>query len=954
MMLSYSLFVIFVVVLLQGCSSGKRSTIGDLQSTDDDDYELALDDLSHQKVREEYREILELVADEELKQQIERRIADVYMLEGDVDQVVTEQPKSYYREAIKSYRDMLERYPNSPDNAEILYQLAKAYDIEGRQDEALVMLNRLTKDYPHFVHNSEALFRQGDIYFNEKHYRQAERSYRAVSILPSNDLTVNAYYMLGWALYKQAIYAESLDAYAYVLNSVLGSSKDLDALAKTERPLVEDTLHSMSLALVHQGGAGHIAKISQIAQKPYIWMLYENLGEYYLEKERFDDAATTYRAFVVENPRSDKAPGMHSQLIQSYILGGFPQQALPEKERFIESYGVHAVDSHWLDGGQVRSEIKPEIKKYLQELAKHYHGEAQQIQKVVVGAELKSSDEKGRESLSKLTDKSIASYASAARFYQEFIDTFPNDEQLAEMTYMKAETYFASQQYEQAIKDYEAVAYIFGYEALQNDKRLRATEAGYAAIISYQKLIDELRSINEKKTWQKKAVESMLLFSASFPQDLRSASVLARAAEYLFGLNEYERALQVANNLLNNQQRLDKDLKKTAYGIVAHSLYNLQRYDEAKKSYVLQRSLTEKGSVEYQEISEQIATSLYKNSEQLLTIDQQEKAVIELLSIKRLSPQSKIRVSAQYDAATMMLKLQHWSQAIDEFLELRSLFPDHKLAGEFPRKLAFAYEKNEQWQEAASWYMWLYRNDGDTEIQREALFVAATLYEKIEQYDTAISNFKLYANRYEQPFDTRMEARFHLAGLYEKQNDMSRHLYWLRRVIDGDKKSGRQRTDRSRWLGAWANVKYGDYFAWEYQRRKLRLPLKSSLHKKNQKLKEATSRYQQAADYNIFEFVTLSSYKIASLYEDMAGSLLASPRPKGLSASDSQMYTQILQQQAGPLNDMAMELHLGNISRAWQGQYNQWVDKSFDSMRELSPERYSKSELEVSYGNEIY
>ena len=61
-----------------------------------------------------------------------------------------------------------------------------------------------------------------------------------------------------------------------------------------------------------------------------------------------------------------------------------------------------------------------------------------------------------------------------------------------------------------------------------------------------------------------------------------------------------------------------------------------------------------------------------------------------------------------------------------------------------------------------------------------------------------------------------MEARFNLAELYDLTKEKSKHLFWLRRIIDGDKKGGDQRTDRSRWLGAWANAKYGDYFAWEF------------------------------------------------------------------------------------------------------------------------------------------
>lgn len=937
-----------VSVLLVGCIGGGSGTIGDLSYTPEKEIELNLDKLDHQTVRAEYQEILALVDDDNLKQQIERRIADVYMMEGQKILTQSGAPskprKSHYREAIKSYRQVLDKYPNSPDNAEVLYQLAKAYDMEGQQDEALGMLNRLTSRHPTFSHNAEAFFRKGDIYFNNKAYHKAEIAYLAVTQMNVPKLRINAHYMLGWSLYKQAVYDKGLESFAVVLEDTLSGGKDLDSLSKIEKPLVKDTLHSMSLALVNNGGAGHISKIGDLASRSYVWMLYDELAEHYLEKERFEDSAITYRSYVTQYSKSEKAPDLHSKLIQVYIRGGFPAQALPEKERFIEYYGLHSGYKGILAG--VKPELAPTIKKYLEELARHYHADAQQQHKT-----LKDIDpEKEADRYNSVDLAGVASFAKAAQFYQEFIDTFPADKQVAEMTYLKAETYYASHQYQLAITDYEMVAYTIETEK----KGEYRAKAGYAAIISYQKIIEKLTLDSSKgKQWQKRAVQSMLRFAQTFHQDERSPAVLTNAAEYLFGLDQYEQALQVASGLIDANKTLDKSLKQTAYGIKAHSLFNLQRFDEAEKAYISQRSLVNKKNEEYAKISERIATTIYKKSEVLVATEKQDVAIAQLLNIKVVAPDSVVRITAQYDAATMLLAMERWPAAIVELKELIELFPNNKLAADFPRKLAYAQEQNQEWAEAAKSYSKLSANDNDPEVRREALFVSATLHEKTEDYDTAIKLFKQYAHAYEQPFDTRMEARYHLATNYESIKDMTRHLYWLRRVIDGDHKGADQRTDRSRWLGAWANAKYGDYFTWEFNRRKLRLPLENSLPKKNKTLQNATQRYQQAADYGILEFVTLSSYNIASLYERFARELRAVPRPAGLSAADSETYTRILNEQAAPFTRLATELHQVNINRAWQGDFNQWIAKSFHSMETLQPARYNKAELEVSYGDEI-
>ena len=187
------------------------------------------------------------------------------------------------------------------------------------------------------------------------------------------------------------------------------------------------------------------------------------------------------------------------------------------------------------------------------------------------------------------------------------------------------------------------------------------------------------------------------------------------------------------------------------------------------------------GSEEYLQINERLASSIYKNSEVLLAGEDKNAAIQEFLKVKELTPNSPVRIIAQYDATSLLLELERWPEAIRELTELMILFPDHELAEEFPRKLAFAYRSNEEWEAAATAYLALYEKDKDPEIKREALFIAAEMYEKNKSYDTAITYFKRYAYVYEQPFETRMEARYRLAINYQNLGDTGKKLYWLRR-----------------------------------------------------------------------------------------------------------------------------------------------------------------------------
>lgn len=936
-----------ILLLTGGCATEKSSTLGSLKySPQEKEEEIEFKKLNHQEVRSEYKEILDLFEDKQLKEQIERRIADVYMMEGVHDQNQSAQKKSYYVEAIKAYRNILDKYPDSPDNAEVLYQLAKAYDMEGNQSEALKMLTQLTQRHPTYPQIPEAYFRMGDIYFNSQDYRNAEKSYLAVTQLDKARLSVNAHYMLGWAYYKQVEYYKAINSFVFVMDSLVGNKDSLDHLSKAEQPLVNDTLHSMTLALDRVGGARAVESLEPLAKKTYVWMVYNNIGDYYLGKELYEESAAAFRVFVSNHRHTLQAPTLHEKLINAYLKGKFPRQALEEKEKYVEAYGI-ASDYQGNRNG-IPAHVSSSLRVYLDELARHYYSEGQA--KLKAQAELQEKKEPDQKKIMELSVESIASFDNAADFYQQYVSTFPNDERIDEVYFLKAESLFLAKRYAESILDYERVA----YQPKGTSAKQHAANAGYAAIISYQKHIESIpKEDSEVKKWQARAVDSMLQFAKVFHADKRSPTVLTNAAEYLFSLDQYQRALEVSNNLIANNPQLDNTLKKTAYGIVAHSYFKLGDFQNAEAAYLNQRNLIDTKSEEYGQVSERLATAIYKKSEGLIDTGAKEEAIAQLLKVKTLTPDSSIRVTAQFDAATMLLELQQWARAIAELKELQTLFPKHELAVEFPRKLAYAYEKSESWSDAAFAYLGLSKSDPDAEIKREALFLAATMFENSKDVASAITHFKAYDAQYENPASQRIEARYHLASLYETLGDSANQLNWLNQIVEADQRAGSQRNERSQWLAAWARVKIGDSYQTEFTKNRLYLPLVKSLPAKNQLLEKAVKQYQLAADYGQLEYVTMSSYKIANMYQQLAKELRESQKPAGLSADEVKAYADILEEQALPLDGLAIELHRANIDRAWAGSFNEWINRSFAEMRVLDPARFNKTELVVGYGDEI-
>ena len=125
---------------------------------------------------------------------------------------------------------------------------------------------------------------------------------------------------------------------------------------------------------------------------------------------------------------------------------------------------------------------------------------------------------------------------------------------------------------------------------------------------------------------------------------------------------------------------------------------------------------------------------------------------------------------------------------------------------------------------------------------------------------------------------------------------------------------------------------------------RLVIPLKQSLKIKKQKMKIALKEYSRVVDYGVAEFTTAATFRIAEIYHDLSRDLLASERPKGLSLEELEQYDVLLEEQAYPFEEKAIEIHETNIQRVADNIYDEWVKKSFQQLSQLRPVRYAKVE----------
>ncbi|MDP9014857.1 MAG: tetratricopeptide repeat protein [Pseudomonadota bacterium] len=876
------------------------------------------------KAMDSYRRFLDLNAgDAALRAEALRRLGDLNLESSESERIERELVTNEglrATEAIHLYAALLKTYPKYERNDAVLYQLARAYELNAQPEKALAALDQLVANYPNSRYMDEAQFRRGELLFSAKSYAAAQAAYEAVVKVGGTSAYYNqSLYKHGWALFKQGENERSLDSFAGVLDSVLVSKRDpsalieLDTLSRPNRELVEDTFRVMSITFSYLDGPKSIDDfVKHRKPRPYSYLMYARLGDLYIEKERYTDAADAYRAFVSQDRNNEKAPLLQMQAIEAYSKGGFPQLVLQGKKEFVEdySYGTPYWQNRTPQGEPV---VAAELKTNLKDVAQYYHAQAQRT-------------------------KNAVDYQEAAKWYRSFISSFPDDPETAATNFLLADTLFESKQYLEAAQEYEHTAYGYGTHE-------KAGAAGYAAIVAYGK-DEEALAGDAKAKMHARGTDSSLRFAQTFPQHPETAQVLTRAAADLYAVKDYPRAVAAAQTLLARTPPPDQPKQRIAWTVIANSEFEQGQFDKAEAGYNSAQALMPPSDPERAVIVERLAAAIYKQGEQKSKAGDSTGAVDDFLRVSKEAPTSKVRSNADFDAAALLITAKQWDRAIAVLEDFRRSFPQSPLQADVTRKLAVAYAESNHPGPAAVEFERIAQAAGESpEVQREATLRAAELYDQAGNTAKSRSMLESFVKHFPQPLNPAMEARNKLSAIAAKSGDMNGRDYWLKDIIAADRSAGAGRTDRSRALAAKATLTLAGPVREEFVRIKLVAPLKKSLAEKRKAMEAALKAYTQAADYQVSEVTTAATFESAELYRQLGKDLMSSERPKNLSKDELEQYNVLLEEQAFPFEERSIKLHEVNAARTKDGTYDEWVQRSFAALAQLNPGRYGKVEL---------
>lgn len=882
-------------------------------------------DVSIETVMDSYKALLPLVDDPRKQVTIRHRLADLEFQRAErkmADTAVDE-----LSGAIEAYERLLSEYPGREGNDQIYYQLARAWELRGATPQQLDTLNILVKRYPDSEYWIEAQFRRGDLLFIDGRYRDAEQAFDEVTLASQERMAdasflVNAHYMKGWSLFKQAQYQKALFSYIEVLDLVMPDGQPVADVDQRSQTLIEDLFRVVGLSLSYLDGAETLqALFRETGGRPYEILVYDRYSELLLEREQYSDAIEVFEAYIAEHPASPWAPRYHIRIIDTLELAGFTLTIPERKAGFVRLYGLYS--DYWQSAGpEAIGFIEQQLEQLLPELAdRHYllAGEA--------------------------TDDQQADdhYRQAASYYAEFAATFPDHPRTPERLFLLGETYLELEDWPAAIAAFERVAYDYPEDTVAG----RAGEAGYASVLAFREYAKtwENQPVSEQAAYQELQQLNRLRFANAFPGDPRAPAVYYIALQREFDQNNWEETVNMAARLVTWQPAPSPDLTTEALLLYGHSLSELARYAQAEQAYRDVLATMAEDDERRGGVRENLAASVYRQAEQLADAGNMEGAVSEFLRVGSAVPESVLRANAEYDAASLLITANLWDQAIGVLSNFRMAFPDHELIDTVPAKLALAYRETEQWEKAADELQQMVALATTPEERRENLLIAAELYDQAGNREKAIDTWRNYANSHPEPADVYLEAANRLSELYQEVGDIEKRDYWLRKQMETVDEAPEAADDRMRYLAASASAVLARDALARYDSIRLTLPLNESMTAKTDALERAVIAYKKTASYGLSSFSTEAGYQIAHIYGRLGADLMDSERPTGLSELELAQYELLLEEQAYPFEDNAIDIHEQNIRRAREGIFDEWVKRSYEALKVLLPGRYRKEEV---------
>lgn len=880
-------------------------TIGDMRPVFLQFESAAMPAISPREVARRYQRLFDQSDEPEVRIDALNRLANLQQVSGEELRFSPEREQQVYEEVLGSYDEILARGVFQGRLDELMYQMAKAHAYVGQGDRSIQRLKQLVGLYPDSPLVPEARFRIAEAAFSAASYAEAEATYKQVlaSDATPDSMKSKARYMLGWSQYKQGGYQRAEETFVDVLDEQVQLTAGFQAIPSGSVELIDDTFRIIAIMAASAGGeSGLVALLDRVGGRSYDYLLYDRLADYYVTAGDLEAGVAVSRGFIERSRNHASVPAFRVQIVDVLIEGGMVAEAREAKAAYVEAYdGEHAYQG-------LQAEDRQRWWDYARTLADfHYQRASAEASSVAA----------------------VAEFAVAADYYSQLAKRSGNN---GEVLRLAGDAWLQADNYRRAREHYLQAAYAVNrYDG--------AADAAWAALLLQSQALDGTIVMPTELDEYANEAERFLAY---FGGDSRVPELQADVANRMLSAGRYQEAHRFGSLVVDGRTG-EPNHRYSAWLVIGESGAALSNYAVAENAWRKSLALATLPTVaaadeQVEAIRSQLATSVYRQGELAEQAGDVDHAVAHYRRIETVAPGSDLAAKGRFDAANTLLKSERWQPAINELQRFRQDYPAHPLTDQIGGKLVYAYQASGQPVRAADELLGV--AGGQAAGDWSNRLRAAELYHQ----GRAITQRNDIYLAYLVVTTAALSAEEHVQQQQIRQRLVEDGVdaVAMREALVREELASDWHSEATLTWSAQAALALGEQAGRRFSTIALERPLARSLSRKQAALEMALNYYRQAERLGGDAAVAESLYRRGELYRTLARDLMASSRPQGLSELEAMQYDLLLEEQAYPFEEMAIDLHSKNHDQLAKGYFDHWVEQSLAVLAELHPGRYAR------------
>lgn len=886
-------------------------------------------------------------------------------------------PVKDYSRTVGLYRDLIANFPKYRLLDGAYYLLGYCLGEQGQDDQAIATYQQLSERFPESRFVAEAWTRVGEYAFDQSDLAKAVDAYTRVLDYKTSTFYDKALYKLAWTHYRMDHFDDAVQRFAELID---------DAEAKKGKKggeLRNEALQYMAASFSEEGwGSLKRARdfFDKLGGRAWAAEVYAMLGEAYFEQSKYPEAIAALELALKAAPRFKNAPKWQDRIVTSYER----QRDFVGAARARDVLAVNYVEgTPWYEENvhdpDVVMAARDLSEKSLMAAAVFHHRQAQSYKDAGKLEEAKNA------------------YAEAAVSYERYLKRFASAKNRYEITYYVADCLYYSLQFGPAAAMYAAV------RDDPSESTYREI-AAYSAVLASERnvqLLEQKGTLTPAPTLKaseradrpaKRAdipPEKMALIDAvdgyltwAKPNE-KTPSIAFKAAEALYAYDHFEEARGRFQCIIDNYPTAD--VARFSVNLTIESFLTEKNWDEVERfsGDVLTKGSIAKGKQDFvDELKKFRLGAMFKRAEELETKEKFEIAAAEYIRIVDENPQGTFADKALNNAAVNYEKARRFESATRLYERIPKEYPQSSLADYALFRVGVASERFYDFDKAITAYLKLVESYPQSKHRPDALYNAALALENTQRYDraaelyrryvdsfpdrkdaadvffraarateqasgraAAIAAYEQFIKRYEKDSanDERVvEATFRIGELYDKAgNEAAAKKAYATATAEASKRRKGQA------FAAQAQFQLGEIEFRSYDAVLITGPSKAqkaAIVKRAGALTKVRDLYQSVFQFKQVEWTLAALYRIGNLYETFSEKLFAAPPPPEvakLGAEFVEEYRVLIEQQAVPLEDKAVEAYKRTIAEAKKGGVaNEWTKSTLRSLNKLRKKEF--------------